>query len=204
MDAGAHPSRSVSFFTSLCAFITGALVALPAAQAQSDTTIVLGEATRDLTGDGRPETLRLVGTGPRFDSLNVTLTITRDGAVIYRMTMAPLTRQVGYSRSRRTTEQQRTLVSGYGAWFFGNDKFMTPQAFVDFLRRHAPGHLRDMPEVIARDGGFPTDTAMGAMLWREMQARSVTILQFSPGGDGIWAIGWSERTSRFYRLMECC
>lgn len=190
--------------------LMGALLALPTvhatAFAQSDTTIVLGQVTRDLTGDGRPETLRLVGTGPRFDSLDVTLTITRDLTVIYRRVMTPLTRRIGLDgpTRKRTLAQQRAFLAEYGTWFLDDRKFMTPEGFVDEFQSFAPRHLAAIPGVISRDGGFPGDTARGAALWREMQSRNVTLFAFSPGGDLSLVIGWSEQDGRFYLLKECC
>lgn len=40
---------------------------------QPSTTVVLGHVERDLTGDGKPETLCVVGVGPTRESLDVTL-----------------------------------------------------------------------------------------------------------------------------------
>jgi hypothetical protein len=37
--------------------------------------LVLGLVERDLTGDGKPETLRVVGVGPPVDNLDATFTI---------------------------------------------------------------------------------------------------------------------------------
>ena len=46
---------------------------------QADATIVLGMIERDLTGDGKPELLRVVGVGPTIDNLDVTFTVENDG-----------------------------------------------------------------------------------------------------------------------------
>ena len=47
-----------------------------------ETTIVLGRVERDLTGDGKPELLRLIGRGRTIDSLDVTLTIEANGKIL--------------------------------------------------------------------------------------------------------------------------
>ena len=68
---------------------------------QADTVVVIGMTQRDLTGDGQPEILRLVGVGPSVDSLDVTLSIESAGRTVYRAQLAPITRTVGFDRSRR-------------------------------------------------------------------------------------------------------
>lgn len=62
--------------------------------AAADTTVLIGRAERDLTGDGKPEVLQLVGVGRTIDSLDVTLTITSGGRTIFRSGFAPLTRRI--------------------------------------------------------------------------------------------------------------
>jgi len=172
----------------------------------TDTTVLIGEARRDLTGDGRPETIRIVGVGQSIDSLEVTLTITADADTLYRQRMVPLTLTVGYDAGRRriTRVEHRVRIRELGSFYFDDRKFMAPAQFVERLRDSAPGRVREIPETIARDGRFPTDTARAAAIWGEMQRTTITVFEFSPGGDGILAIAWSPRDKRFYRLMECC
>ena len=61
----------------------------------------------------------------------------------------------------------------------------------------------EIPDAIERDRAV-SDTFAGNEIWQEIEKASVTIFIFSPGGDGIVAIGWSARAGRFYRLLECC
>ena len=60
-----------------------------AAFLQADPTIVLGLVERDLTGDGKPEVMRLVGVGP-IDNLAVTFTVESAGRTIYRFELLGL------------------------------------------------------------------------------------------------------------------
>jgi hypothetical protein len=172
---------------------------------QADTTVILGFVERDLTGDGKPETLRVVGVGHTVDSLAVTFSIESSGRAIYRFSLAPLTRTVGFDAGRRTVsaDEHRARLKEFGPWFFAEGKFQSPSAFVDSLRVWARGRVAQIPEVIARDRQ-PTDSISAILIWQDIQNPGGTIFTFSPGGDAIVAIGWSARAQRFYRLLECC
>jgi hypothetical protein len=203
---------------------------------QADTVVVLGSAERDLTGDGRPEVLRLVGEGNPVDSLAVTFSIESSGQVLFRTALAPLTRTIGFDAGRReiSAAEHRTRLDEFAGWFFGDNKFLRPDTFVARLRRSGPGHVARIPAVIDRDRrrqavvdslvragqttreaegtahfhlppwGSPYDTARAVAIWDEIRRVGVTVFEFSPGGDGLTAIAWSERDRRFYRLLECC
>jgi hypothetical protein len=67
-----------------------------------------------------------------------------------------------------------------------------------------PGRIDDIPTVIARDGGFPSNPIRAAAIWTEIHRSGMTIFEFSPGGDVVTAIAWSPTDHRFYRLLECC
>jgi len=179
------------------------LVLVMALQAQ--TTVVLGQTERDLTGDGVAEVLRLVGVGRTVDHLAVTFTIESAGKTIYRFELAPLTRTVGFDAGRQviSAEQHRARIKEFGQWFFAEEKFQRPDEYVASLRLQAPGRLAEASEVIARDRQG-SDTRSGGEIWQEIQSAPVTIFSFSPGGDAIVAIGWSAKADRFYRLLECC
>lgn len=171
-----------------------------------DTAVVLGTAQRDVTGDGIPETLRVVGVGPSMDSLDVTFTIESHGRVVYRIAMVPLTRSIGFDAGRRrlTEAEHRARIRDFGRWFFDAKKFKDPSTFVTEWRDMAPGRLAEIPAVIARDGKFAADSARGAAIWSAMQRNSTTIFEFSPGGDAVFAIAWHAADKRFYKLVECC
>lgn len=173
---------------------------------RADTTVVLGTAQRDLTGDGKPETLRVIGVGPSIDSLDLTFTIESEGRVVYSLAMVPLTRSIGFDAGRRrlTAAEHRTRIRDFGRWFFDARKFKNPSTFVQEWQDMAPGRLAEIPAVIARDGRFPADSARGAAIWKEMQRNNTPIFEFSPGGDAVFAIGWNAPDGRFYKLVECC
>ena len=170
-----------------------------------DTTILLGQVERDLTGDGRAETLRVVGVGQTIDSLDVTFMIVAGDSVIFRMRLAPLTRVVGFDAGRRvvSTREHQTRLAEFAGWFFDSTKFVSPTVFVDDLQRSAPGQIAEIPSVADRDRQ-PQERRRGTAIWEEIRQSSVTIFTFSPGGDALTAIGWSRESRRFYRLLECC
>ena len=77
---------------------------------QPDTKIVLGVVERDLTGDGKPEILRVVGAGPTRDTLEVTFTIESEGKGVYRSRLMPVV-------------SDRARVEEFRRWFFGREKY---------------------------------------------------------------------------------
>ena len=201
---------------------------------QADTVVVIGMAERDLTGDGQPEVLKLVGDGRSVDSLDVTFSIESAGATVYRARLAPMTRTVGFDRSRRrlSRAQHRKQLTEFGKWFFGPTKFKRPP---EFLKNWGgPGRIAMIPSVIARDRKFSTtvdslvalgrspieaertaqsvalgsvsaaDSIRAVATWKEIQESGVTLFEYSAGGDHATALGWSARDRRFYRLVECC
>ena len=170
---------------------------------QADTTVVLGHAERDLTGDGKPEMLRVVGVGPSIYDLGVTFTIESAGKMIYRYDMGRMTRTVGFDAGRHviSEEQHRVRIKEFGQWFFDEKKFMRPQEYVEDLRAHARGHIAEIPNLIDRQA---SDSVAGSVIWEGMLNSPITIFTFSPGGDTIKAIGWHAPAGRFYDLLSCC
>lgn len=194
---------------------------------QTDTVVILGMVERDLTGDGRPEVLRLTGVGQSTDSLDVTFIIQSSRETLFRTRLLPLT-----ARSRAlSVVDHRARLDQFGGWFFGDGKFARPAAFVERLRSETPRRIADIPCVIARDrrrqlvidslraAGHPAleaernalslsrvglDSADAVDAWMKIQSSGVTVFTYSPGGDLVTAIAWSARDRRFYRLWECC
>ena len=150
------------------------LIALTVAL-QPDTTVVLGLVERDLTGDGKPEILRVLGVGPTMDNLDATFTIASAGRTIYRFTLEPLSRTVGFDAGRQviTAEQQRARIAEFGRWFFAEEHFQRPADFVDGLRVMARSRVPDIPSVIARDRQA-SDTRNGSDIWEEILKSPVT------------------------------
>jgi len=164
----------------------------------SDTTVTFGVVRRDLTGDGIPETLSLVGTGPSLTDLRVTFTIQSAGKTLFSNSW-PFTRPVdGPPRAAPALE---TRIREYGSWFFDDSKFMAPAVFVSGLEESAPLHIDLISSIIAKDVG---DSGRARTIWQQMRAAPIIIFQFSSGGDEITAIGWSSTDKQFYHLLECC
>ena len=170
---------------------------------QANTTVLLGHAERDLTGDGKPEILRVVGVGPSIYDLGVTFTVESAGTTIYRSDMARMTRTVGYDAGRHvlSEEQHRARIKDFGSWFFDDKKFMRPHEYVEYLRARARLRIAETPNLIERHA---SDTASGAVIWESMLNSPITIFTFSPGGDTIEAIGWHAPAGPFYELLSCC
>lgn len=185
----------------MLALILAVAASMPVLQA--DTVVVLGVVERDLTGDQVPEVLRLVGTGASIDSLDVTFSIASSGTVIFETQLRPLTRNIGFDAGRRTLSaaEHRERLEEFGGWFFGDEKFMRPAAFVAQLHRNMPRHVARIPHVIARAAA---DTASAGATWEAIRDASVTVFSFSPGGDAVRFIAWSLRERRFVDLVECC
>ena len=188
-----------------CSVLTIAWLLMASVWLQASQTMALGSVERDLTGDGKPETLRLVGVGPAIDNLDITFTIESDGKTIYRSKMMPLTRSAGFDAGRRTLslKEFQARLEEFPRWFFGKEKFHRPAEYVEHLRGMSREAAADIPNAIARDRQ-PAETRDGAEIWNEIFNSPVTIFEFSPGGDTVVAIGWSARAGRFYRLLECC
>ena len=183
--------------------VFAAILAIGAAA--PDTVISLGTVQRDLTGDGVPEVLRLVGVGKSIDSLSVTFSIESAGQVLYADTF-PITRVVGEPDvpTRMSAAAFHAHVAGFGRWFFDAKKFMTPAQFLAELRQSGRAHIAEIPELIGSLRRVPGDTASGETVWKEIQRAGVTIFEYSPGGDRVTAIVWSARDRAFYQVLECC
>ena len=187
---------------------------------EGDTVVTLGMVERDLTGDGRPEVLRLTGVGQPSDSLDVTLVIESSGDTLFQTRLLPFTRNVGFDRRRGklSPAEYRTRLDEYGPWFFGDGKFARP---VEFVKQLSEARRAAIPNLIARDRrsqlidslraagrpapeAEPSDSADAVDAWEKIQSSGVTVFTYSPGGDAVYGIVWSARDRRFYKLWECC
>ncbi len=180
-------------------------VMLAIGTAASDTVVRLGTVRRDLTGDGVPEVLRLVGVGRTIDSLSVTFSIESAGQVLYADTF-PVTRVVGEPGlpRRMSTADYRAHLVGFGRRFFDAKRFMTPVQFLAELRRAARGHVAEIPDLIGSVRRARDDTTSGETVWQEIQRAAVTIFEYSTGGDRVTAVAWSARDRTFYHILQCC
>jgi len=172
--------------------------------AASDTSLVLGSTSVDLTGDGNLEVLELLGEGPSLEELRVTLLIRSAGAVLYRAPLAPVTPTVGYDAGRRrlSPSEYQKYLSDLGGFFFAEEKFLTPSDFLGKWQQSGSLHIGEISTVIARDIGGALDK--GSQVWGEVQTSGARVFEYSPGGDRVVAIVWSESAGRFVHLIECC
>ena len=172
--------------------------------APSDTSLVLGVLSVDLTGDGIPEVMELLGEGPSVEELRVTLLIRSEGTVLYRTPLAPLTPTVGFGarRHRLSAPEYERYLSEFGEVFFSEDKVLPPSGFLNKWQKSARLSTSEIVSVIARDIGGPVEA--GAQLWTELQTRGALVFEYSPGGDRVVAIAWSESAGTFVNLVDCC
>jgi hypothetical protein len=178
--------------------VTTLALSLPVA----DTTVTIARITRDLTGDGVPETLTLTGVGKTIDDLNVTFMIQSSGRTLYSKARR-VTRATFQLQRPLSDGELRTRLNEFGSSFFADTKFMSPAGFLAWLGRSARLHVPLIPEVISHEMA-PPDSSRARMIWDQMQTADITVFQFSLGGDGITVIGWSAADQRFYGLLECC
>ncbi len=172
----------------------------------SDTTDVLASRSVDLTGDGQAEVLEVIGIQRSPDSLDVSFVIRAPRGLLYEAPLAPLTRTVGFDAGGRrlSVAEYQDLVDGYGDFFLSENKFRTATEFEDYLRRSAPRHVSAITDVMARASEGSLDRAGASLVWNSIKRRGGKVFEYSPGGDGIVAIAWSQKNERFYRLIECC
>ena len=171
-----------------------------------DTTVVLASLEFDLTGDGRAEVLEVLGMPQSPDSVEVRLVIRTPERVLSEVPLAPPTKTIGFDAGRRllSEEEYQERLDRFGTFILNHDRFKTATEFEGWLQRSAPHRVSAIPEVIARDSGGLVDVATGSRLWDAIRQRDGTVFQFSPGGDLVVAIAWSQPHKRFYRLLECC
>lgn len=190
----------------LCLFTAIAAFAV----APADTTIVLGSHRVDLTGEGEPEVLQLIGVGESLDNLEVTFLITSSDDTLYNRRLRSLTRTIGFDAGRRvlTEAEHRKFIEQYESFFFASSKFRTPDEFMEKLLqggRAGATMIEDIPDVIAAQrknaGG---DDSGAKRVWEDIKTSGVLTFQYSGGGDAVTAIAWSQLDQRFYHLWHCC
>jgi hypothetical protein len=183
-----------------------------------DTALVLGSREIDMTGDGRPETLVLLGIGPSLDSLDLTFQIIADDRIVFAAAMRPLTRRIvadGQPRFR-TPSEQLDYVAEYGRSFFADSRFVPAPRFLESYNRGTNPPSRRIPDVIARhrvayranplgglDLGPAADTTGAGSVLQEILAGGRPVFRISIGYDNTTEIAWSRLDQRFYRLIAC-
>jgi hypothetical protein len=176
---------------------------------QVDTVVILGMVERDLTADGRPEVLRLVGVGESVDSLDVTFSIESSGRTVFQTPLSPMIKTVGFDAGRRelSSSEHRARLREFGDWFFGDAKFKRPDEFVAEWRRQASAHVLRIPEVIDRDRRYQlaVDSLIATGYSRAEAERSAPSLLGGWGAayDSASAVGiWQEIQSTGVTVFE--
>ena len=161
---------------------------------------------RDLTGDGRAETLRLVARGYRPESLKVTFSITAVDSVLYTLSW-PSDGYFAYEGPiesippSRLAERTRSALSR----FLNDDAFGTT-AEVD--SGEAVETISHQLCVTFANGTYATDPScldtLVRPLWQDMVRRNVVTFSFGSGGEVSRTIVWSTRMRRFLEVFACC
>ena len=162
---------------------------------------------RDLTGDGRPESLRLMAYGQRPESLRVTLSISSvDHAVLYTISWP----SAGYFAHEgpidsishsRLAAQVREELSG----FFSDDAFGTVGVVDSGDAVETIGHqvcVKFSNDAFIADSACP-DT-LARPLWKEMRRLRTVTFSFGSGGEVSRTIAWSVPMRRFLEVFACC
>ena len=159
-----------------------------------DTVVLFAQVARDLTGDGRPEVLKLTGTGPTIYNLRPVLTIEDAGQVIFTDHFGPVTRRVGFDGSieLRSEAEHRQFLLEYGGWIFDPAKFSSPAEFRRQMRSNYAHDPPDIPPLVNRE------------TWGEIASSNAVVFSYSRGGDNAEAIVWVQSRKTFVRLIDCC
>lgn len=158
--------------------------------AAQDTTVILAEHSRDMTGDGRVERLVLTAQGRLTDSLKVTLSIAQEGRVLFGDTFV-VDRSRGFDAERGVvTDAGWELRLGYYRDFFADLRFTTP---------------RELLEERSLDPSLPpAGVPLSPRTWRALLESDRPVLKYSPGGDASRSIVWHEPTREFVDMHPCC
>jgi hypothetical protein len=185
----------------------------------------------DLTGDGRPERLRVIAAGPRFDSLDVRLEIrSPDDRLLYLAGWSSR-RYFHYDplEGKADTTVER-IVRGHIDRILGDSSFITRYAIGPGGERFAVDSevvRYDVAEAeVKRRQGIPdtveaplsvvihvADDSSGVRASTEVGARTRALVAelrgrptftYFAGGELTNSIAWSDREQRFVRVFSCC
>ena len=193
-----------------------------AAAVGRDTVCFRDERSWDAAGDGHPFTIAVEGRGPRQDSMNVVLRITRGDTVFHRATF----NTVMYGRydaapaaadsARRRTEHQlgrlladsafRPTAELLGGAGDRDRAFRDVVAFdvsvAEERRRRRLGPTARLPESVRQSPKPTTDTARVRALATELRDRPA--FRYFAGGEATYAVAWSPTERRFVVVYSCC
>jgi hypothetical protein len=188
-------------------------------------------ASRDLTGDGVPERLRVRATGARFDSLLVQLEIFdgRDGARLYTTRWS--TRD--YFKYEPAAGQPDSLAIRERVVRRNFDRILSDSAFIAPRTTLADGTTQTVDTAVVRyhlqeldwrrahgiADTLPTPSEAESQLGRQRvvsaaeRARTILVANelqgratftYFEGGELTNTIAWSDREHAFVRVFSCC
>ena len=192
-----------------------------AAAVGRDTVCFRDERSWDAAGDGHPFTIAVEGRGPRPDSMNVVLRITRGDTVFHRAIFNTVMygryddRPVAADSARRRTERQLGRLLADSAFrptaeLLGagdrdralRDVVAFDVSVADERRRRRLGPTARLPESVAQSPRPTTDTARVRALAVELRDRPA--FRYFTGGEATYAVAWSPTERRFVVVHSCC
>lgn len=182
----------------------------------------------DLTGDRRPERFVVVATGPRYDSLDVTLEIRSpedsllytdswDSGLYFRYDDRS---QLTDSAVAQRVRAQIDSVLGSNAFHPGGglttDERMNREGMHDAIRydvaeemwrraNQVPIDSSTPPNALEAIEAFARDSVSDARIESLVaELRDRPTFRYFAGGEATYAIAWSEEERRFVTVWACC
>ena len=153
-------------------------------------------------GDGGVDTLLLVATGTRAESLQVRFRIRSAGKVVYEATW-PSELYFAYDAPVESIPgpRLRAVVLRH------LDQFLEPDAFGRLSAADSAAALEILPYEVCGDSlatasRCPSDLVTQA--WRGVLASARRTFTVFSGGEHTRTIAWSRRAQRFYVVFSCC
>jgi hypothetical protein len=188
----------------------------------ADTVCYHASRSVDFAADGHPFTVTVDGRGPRADSMQVRLRITRGDTVYHRADWTTAlygrydARPVAADSSRRRAEAQLARVLADDALrptanFLGGasdrDRMLRETIGFDVAvaaerRRLGLTPADSLPLAAANSPPPVDDTTRVRTLATEL--RSALALRYFTGGEATYAVAWSPTEGRFVTVYACC
>lgn len=182
----------------------------------------------DLTGDRRPERFIVVATGPRYDSLDVTLEIrSPEDSLLYtdswdsgfyfrsddrsRLTDSAVEQRVRaqidsvlgsnsfHPGGRLTTDERMNREGMHDAIRYDVAEEMWRRAHQVPIDSTTPPTALDAIEAFARDS--VSDARIESLV---AELRDRPTFRYFAGGEATYAIAWSDEERRFVTVWSCC
>lgn len=191
-------------------------------RAASPTGVAIAHAaSRDLTGDGRPEQVRVTARGPSYEKLDVRLAILdAAGAELYAHAWTtdsyfkytePAQRSAAADRRKVETQLARLVAdTAFTHRFTVDARGRRSEIDTAAIRYHLAetalaerqgGGAAGRPVLSAVDASKVADTLVTRVA---DDVRGKPSYTYFAGGEETYTIRWSERLRRFVRVFACC